>query len=189
MKRKYNAGDHNSSININLFSTLVKTKKRHLENQQYTISYHWKSHIVKCKTIKFWGEQLVTEGSFAVQVLMPLLVLLFQMLAATQWILRTVSRWHQQTMMRSRAPTQTGKTKVRLKLLLEIDKWALAHQRLSKLTHSSVWPLLGDIIDRGKHNHLWEPGGCERDCSAPISPSNIRQSGKAGQQPGVTGSG
>lgn len=27
MKKKYNAGDHNSSININLFSTLVKTKK------------------------------------------------------------------------------------------------------------------------------------------------------------------
>lgn len=28
-----------------------------------------------------------------------------------------------------------GKTKVRLKLLLEFDKWALAHQRLRKLTH------------------------------------------------------
>lgn len=39
-----------------------------------------------------------------------------------------------------------GKIKLRLKLLLEFDKWALAHQMLSKLTHRAGSDLSREIL-------------------------------------------
>lgn len=146
MKRKYNAGDHDSSIINTVCFTLEKKKKKGIwENNN--IPFHTTERVillgVKLSAFK--------ENSWLQRV--PLLcrfwclfwVFYFMVLPATQWLNNCFKMTSSDEDEKSHCNVD-GKTTLRLKLLLEIDKWALAHQMLSKLTHWAVSDLSREIL-------------------------------------------
>lgn len=147
MKTKYSAGDHHDSsiINISLCSTLVKKRKKAFGK---TTIYHFTTERVILLGVKLPDFK---ENSWLQRV--PLLcrfwclVWFFNFTPALGVSCYTMNLKNclKMTDEKSRCNADE-KTKLRLKLLWETDKRALARQTISELTHRAVSGLSREIL-------------------------------------------